>query len=48
MVMDYEVKNESLAAGKPHLWSDQQLHNIGGALNYDLAPDGKSFAISLS
>jgi len=45
MVADYETKNESFVAGKPRLWSDQQLQNIRGALNYDLAPDGKHFAI---
>ena len=45
MVTDYEPKNESFVAGKPRLWSDQQLHDIGGILNYDLAPDGKRFAI---
>ena len=27
------------------MWSDQQLHDLGGNLNYDLAPDGKRFAI---
>jgi hypothetical protein len=31
--------------GKPRLWSDQQLQEISGNLNYDLAPDGKRFAI---
>ena len=45
MVTDYEVKNESFVAGKPHLWSDQQLQDVSGNLNYDLAPDGKRFAI---
>jgi hypothetical protein len=29
---------------KPHLWSDQELLDLGGNLNYDLAPDGKRFA----
>ena len=27
------------------VWSDQQLHDVNGFLNYDLAPDGKRFAI---
>jgi len=45
MVTDYEVKTESFVAGKPRVWSDQQLRDLGGALNYDLAPDGKRFAI---
>jgi serine/threonine-protein kinase len=45
MVTDYELKNESFVPGKPRVWSDQRLHDIGGGLNYDLAPDGKRFAI---
>jgi serine/threonine-protein kinase len=45
MVTDYEVKNESFAAGKPRVWSGQQLHGVSGTLHYDLAPDGKRFAI---
>jgi hypothetical protein len=45
MVTDYERKNESFVADKPRVWSDQQVRNLGGPLNYDLAPDGKRFAI---
>jgi Tol biopolymer transport system component len=45
MVADYEAKNGSFDAGKPRLWSDQQVHDISGILNYDLAPDGERFAI---
>jgi hypothetical protein len=44
MVTDYEVKNESFIPGKPRLWSDRQLQSLN-SLNYDLAPDGKRFAI---
>jgi hypothetical protein len=45
MVTDYELNNESFAGGKPRQWSDQRLQDLGGLQNYDLAPDGKSFAI---
>jgi Tol biopolymer transport system component/predicted Ser/Thr protein kinase len=45
MVTNYEGKNESFAAGKPQLWSDQPLHDLNGVLNYDLVPGGKRFAI---
>jgi serine/threonine-protein kinase len=45
MVTDYELNNESFAGGKPRVWSDQQLQDVGALQNYDLAPDGKSFAI---
>ncbi len=40
-----KAKENLSSPGKPRLWSDQQLQNIGGILNYDLAPDGKRFAI---
>jgi eukaryotic-like serine/threonine-protein kinase len=42
---DYEPKNESVVVGKARPLSDQQLHDVSGFLNYDLAPDGKRFAI---
>jgi hypothetical protein len=29
------------------LWSDQQLQDVSENLTYDLAPDGKSFAVFL-
>jgi Tol biopolymer transport system component/predicted Ser/Thr protein kinase len=45
MVADCETKNQSFIAGKPRLWSDQQLHDVSGLLNYDLALDGKRFAV---
>jgi hypothetical protein len=45
MVTDYEGKSESFVPGKPRLWSDQQLHDVSSMMNYDLAPDGKRFAI---
>ena len=45
MATDYQLKNDSFAAGKPRVWSNQQLRDLGGALNYDLAPDGNRFAI---
>ena len=45
MVTDYKVVGESFIPDKPHLWVDQKLHDVHGILNYDLAPDGKRFAI---
>jgi serine/threonine-protein kinase len=44
MIADYDAKNGSLVVGKPRLWSNSRLH-YPSALNYDLAPDGKRFAI---
>jgi Tol biopolymer transport system component len=45
MVTDYTAAGDSFMPGKPHLWSDQQLRDVSAILNYDLSPDGKSFAI---
>jgi hypothetical protein len=45
MVEDYTATRDSFMPGKPRMWSNQQLHAVGGALNYDLARDGKRFAI---
>ena len=45
MVTDYEFKNESFLPGKPRLWSDVRVQDLAGIPNYDLAPDGKRFAI---
>jgi eukaryotic-like serine/threonine-protein kinase len=45
MAVDFELKNESFVAGKPHVWSEQKLQDDGGYLNYDVAPDGKRLAI---
>jgi Tol biopolymer transport system component len=44
MVADYTVKGDSFAAGKPGVWSEKQLTDIGLNPNYDLAPDGKRIA----
>jgi Tol biopolymer transport system component/predicted Ser/Thr protein kinase len=45
MLTDYESKDESFVPGKPRLWSDQQILDEDTLPNYDLAPDGKRFAI---
>jgi serine/threonine-protein kinase len=40
MVAEYKVQGESFEAGPPRRWSAQPL-SMGGALNFDLAPDGR-------
>ncbi len=45
MVANYTVKGESFVADKPRVWSGKQLANIGLGVNFDLAPDGKRFAV---
>ena len=47
MVVDYTVKGEKLASGKPRLWSDKRFANTGNTQNLDLSPDGKRFAVVL-
>ena len=44
MVMDYTVTGDSFIPGRSRVWSNQELHDVR-VLNYDLAPDGRRFAI---
>jgi serine/threonine-protein kinase len=48
MVVNYTVKGESFVAEKPQVWSGKQLANLGLAMNFDLAPDGKRFVVVMS
>jgi eukaryotic-like serine/threonine-protein kinase len=45
MVANYTVKGESFVADKPRVWSGKKLANLGLSMNFDLAPDGKRFAV---
>lgn len=47
MVVNYTLKGESFVAGKPRVWFGKQLANLGMGPNFDLAPDGKRFAVLL-
>jgi hypothetical protein len=42
MVVSYTVKGASFIADKPRLWSGHRISSDG---TYDLAPNGKRFAI---
>ncbi len=44
MAVSYTAKGDSFTAGKPRLWTETRLRNIGFFSNYDLAPDGKRLA----
>jgi serine/threonine protein kinase/Tol biopolymer transport system component len=44
MVSEYSVRGSSFEASKPRVWSKQRLHPTAFT-NFDLAPDGKQFAI---
>jgi serine/threonine-protein kinase len=48
MVVNYTVKGESFVADKPRVWFGKQLANLGLTINFDLAPDGKRFAVLMS
>jgi serine/threonine-protein kinase len=41
MVADYVVEGDKFVAHKAHIWSEKRLANIGLAMNFDLAPDGR-------
>jgi WD40 repeat protein len=44
MVVSYTAKGATFVADKPRLWSDHRIWN-GIGKDYDLAPDGKRFAV---
>ena len=48
MVVPYTVTGDTFVAGRPRVWSDRRLHNLGLIGTFDLAPDGKRFAAVLS
>jgi hypothetical protein len=45
MVVSYTAKGATFAPDKPRLWSDHRFANFVTSKNYDLAPDGKRFAV---
>jgi serine/threonine-protein kinase len=48
METDYTVASDAFVAGKPRVWSQRGLAFLGGCYLYDLAPDGKRFAVVLN
>jgi serine/threonine-protein kinase len=48
MVADYTAAGDSFVAGKPRVWFQTNLAFLGGNYPYDLAPDGKHFAVVMS
>jgi serine/threonine-protein kinase len=49
MVAEYSATGATFAPGKPRLWSDKRLLDLGSppVMTYDVAPDGKRFAVIL-
>ena len=48
MVVPYTVTGDTFVAGRPRVWSERRLHNLGLTPTFDLAPDGKRVAAVLS
>jgi serine/threonine-protein kinase len=48
MVTPYETKGDSFVPGKPRLWSETTFMTVAAIPNFDLAPDGKRFAVVMS
>jgi hypothetical protein len=47
MVARYTANRDSFTPGKPQLWSDHRVVSAPFSI-YDLAPDGKRFAVVLN
>jgi serine/threonine-protein kinase len=45
MVVSYTAKGATFAVEKPRQWSDHRIFSGTAVKNYDLAPDGKRFAV---
>jgi hypothetical protein len=43
MVVNYTAKGDSFVAEKPRVWSEKRIANVGQFINYDPAPDGKTY-----
>jgi hypothetical protein len=46
-VVNYTAKDDSFAAGKPHLWFEKSLMTPVVGPTSDLAPDGKRIVVTL-
>ena len=45
MVVTYSAEGDTLRAGRPRLWSEEQITDRGMGGNFALHPDGKRFAV---
>jgi serine/threonine-protein kinase len=48
MAASYTVVNGAFVAARPRVWSQRRLFNSGLAQNFDIAPDGRRFAVQVS
>jgi serine/threonine-protein kinase len=42
--LSHSAGGESFAAGRPRVWTETRLRNMGNFPNYDIAPDGRRLA----
>jgi serine/threonine-protein kinase len=48
MVASYSIANGAFVAARPRVWSQRRLFNSGLTQNFDVAPDGRRFAVQIS
>jgi len=48
MVAEYQTKGDSFVPGKSRLWSETAFKSISMIPNFDIAPDGKRFAVVMA
>ena len=48
MAASYNIVNAAFVAARPRVWSQRRLFNSGLTQNFDIAPDGRRFAVQMS
>jgi serine/threonine-protein kinase len=48
MAASYAVANGAFVAARPRVWSQRRLFNTGLTQNFDIAPDGRRFAVQMA
>ena len=48
MAASYSIANGAFVAARPRVWSQRRLFNSGLTQNFDIAPDGRRFAVQMS
>ena len=48
MATSYNIVNAAFVAARPRVWSQRRLFNSGLTQNFDIAPDGRRFAVQMS
>jgi hypothetical protein len=47
-VASYTISGESFTPGRPRVWSDKQLADVGGQPSFDMEPGGKRAVVLLN